>query len=40
MPDYGHVAIDAFASCPFTGNPAGVVLDASRLSDEAMQAVA
>lgn len=40
MPDYDYVVVDTFASGPFTGNPAGVVLDASRLSDQAMQAIA
>ena len=32
--------IDAFASKPFGGNPAGVVLDAERLSDEQMRKIA
>lgn len=40
MAYYDYLVIDAFAIAPFTGNPAGVVLDASRLSDDQMQAVA
>lgn len=32
--------VDAFTTTPFTGNPAGVVLDASGMSDELMLAVA
>jgi len=32
--------LDAFTDSPFTGNPAGVVLDGSTLSEELMQAVA
>lgn len=32
--------VDAFAFEPFTGNPAGVVLDASGLDDPCMQAIA
>ena len=32
--------VDAFAETPFTGNPAGVVLDADRLNDKQMQVVA
>ncbi len=32
--------VDAFATRPFGGNPAGVVLDASGLSDEQMQKIA
>lgn len=40
MSDYEYAVLDAFADNPFTGNPAGVVLDAGRLSDAALQAVA
>jgi PhzF family phenazine biosynthesis protein len=32
--------VDAFTHRPFTGNPAGVVLDAGQLSDPEMQAIA
>lgn len=32
--------VDAFAETPFTGNPAGVVLDADSLDDRQMQAIA
>jgi trans-2,3-dihydro-3-hydroxyanthranilate isomerase len=32
--------VDAFAETPFTGNPAGVVLDADRLNDVQMQRIA
>lgn len=32
--------VDAFTSAPFTGNPAGVVLDAEQLSEAEMQAIA
>lgn len=32
--------VDAFTSSPFTGNPAGVVLDADQLSEAEMQAIA
>jgi PhzF family phenazine biosynthesis protein len=32
--------VDAFTRVPFTGNPAGVVLDAEGMSDEEMQSVA
>jgi trans-2,3-dihydro-3-hydroxyanthranilate isomerase len=32
--------VDAFAETPFTGNPAGVVLDADRLDERQMQAIA
>jgi PhzF family phenazine biosynthesis protein len=32
--------IDVFTTEPFTGNPAGVVLDATNLTDEQMQAIA
>ena len=32
--------IDAFATGPFTGNPAGVVLDAEGLSEAQMQLIA
>lgn len=32
--------VDAFTTRPFAGNPAGVVLDADGLSDEAMQKIA
>jgi PhzF family phenazine biosynthesis protein len=32
--------VDAFTATPFSGNPAGVVLDAQRLSDAEMQAIA
>ncbi|MBN1342168.1 MAG: PhzF family phenazine biosynthesis protein [Phycisphaerae bacterium] len=37
---YEYFVIDTFASGPFTGNPAGVVVDATRLSDQQMQAIA
>ena len=41
MPDgYQFKLVDAFASAPFTGNVAGVVLDADDLSDEQMQSIA
>ncbi len=40
MPGYDYLVIDAFADAPFTGNPAGVVPDASRLTDEQMRAIA
>ncbi len=40
MAFYDYLVIDAFAMAPFTGNPAGVILDASRLSDDQMQAIA
>ncbi|HXC59465.1 MAG TPA: PhzF family phenazine biosynthesis isomerase, partial [Steroidobacteraceae bacterium] len=32
--------VDAFTSTPFSGNPAGVVLDAGQLSEAEMQAIA
>jgi PhzF family phenazine biosynthesis protein len=32
--------VDAFTTTPFTGNPAGVVLDAEQLSEAEMQAIA
>ena len=32
--------VDAFAETPYTGNPAGVVLDADNLNDQQMQAIA
>ena len=32
--------VDAFAETRFTGNPAGVVLDADRLNDKQMQVIA
>jgi len=32
--------VDAFAETPFTGNPAGVVLDADELNERQMQAIA
>lgn len=40
MPDLDYRLVDAFAFAPFTGNPAGVVLDAAGLTDAQMQAVA
>src|SRR5258706_3203685 len=40
MPRIPIVQIDGFTSQPFGGNPAGVVLDASGLSDAQMQAIA
>jgi len=35
-----YFVIDAFATEPFTGNPAAVLLDGSGLSDEEMQQIA
>lgn len=35
-----YLQVDAFTNRPFTGNPAGVVLDATGLSDEQMQLIA
>lgn len=35
-----YFVVDAFASAPFTGNPAAVVLDADALDDRSMQLVA
>ncbi len=40
MPDLRYAVVDAFASEPFTGNPAAVVFDADELEDKAMQAIA
>jgi PhzF family phenazine biosynthesis protein len=37
---YDYFIVDAFASEPFTGNPAAVVLEASHLADQQMQAIA
>lgn len=37
---YEYAVVDAFAAEPFTGNPAGVVLDASGLDDGRMAAIA
>jgi predicted PhzF superfamily epimerase YddE/YHI9 len=39
-PTLAYSVIDSFAHAPFTGNPAGVVLDADGLSDEQMVAIA
>lgn len=38
--DVAIYQVDAFADEPFAGNPAGVVLDASGLSDDAMRRIA
>jgi PhzF family phenazine biosynthesis protein len=40
MKSYRLKHVDAFTSEPFTGNPAGVVLDARGLSEKAMQNIA
>jgi trans-2,3-dihydro-3-hydroxyanthranilate isomerase len=40
MKTYHIKHIDAFTTAPFSGNPAGVVLDARGLSDTAMQQIA
>jgi len=37
---YDYLVMDTFADSPFTGNPAGVVLDAGSLTDDQMQAIA
>ena len=37
---YRIVYIDAFTDTPFTGNPCAVIQDATRLTDEQMQAIA
>lgn len=38
--DRSYYVVDAFASQPFSGNPAAVVMDAIGLTDEQMQAIA
>src|SRR5262245_8689036 len=38
--DYEFVLVDAFARSPFSGNVAGVILDARELRDEQMQSIA
>ncbi|MGY1410377.1 MULTISPECIES: PhzF family phenazine biosynthesis protein [unclassified Luteimonas] len=40
MPDRRYLQLDVFADRPGAGNPLGVVLDASGLDDEGMQAIA
>ena len=40
MSSYEYCVVEAFAGQPFTGNPAGVVLDADGLSDEQMRQIA
>ncbi len=39
-PTFPYWVIDSFAHAPFTGNPAGVVLDADGLTDEQLVAIA
>lgn len=38
--DRSYYVVDAFAAQPFSGNPAAVVIDASGMTDEQMQAIA
>jgi PhzF family phenazine biosynthesis protein len=40
MPTIEVILVDSFTAMPFTGNPAGVVVDATALDDRAMKAVA